>query len=132
LTAWRFGVKDAAMEPRLQLLVIFLVSAVVTVALGVPLKKRKIKPNWFYGFRTPATLKDEVLWYDVNEKTGTDLVVIGNVLAVLSAAMFGLGVTPGQFTGVCVAWIMMGATLSVFRCIVFVSQRTRISRKGGV
>ena len=120
------------MEPRLTLLIIFLVSAVITIALGLPLKKRKVKPNWFYGFRTPATLKDEALWYDVNEKTGTDLVIIGNVLAVLSAAMFGLQVSPSQFTGVCVAWIFMGATLSVFRCLVFVSQRARISRKGGI
>ncbi len=120
------------MEPRVQLLLIFLVSAVITIGLGLPLKKRKVKPNWFYGFRTPATLKDEALWYDVNEKTGTDLVVIGNVLAVLAAAMFGLQISPGEFTGVCVAWIFMGATLSVFRCLVFVSQRTRISRKGGL
>jgi hypothetical protein len=117
------------MEMRLTLLLIFLGSAVITIALGLPLKKRKIKPNWFYGFRTPATLKDEALWYDVNEKAGHDLVMIGNVLAVLAAAMFGLQVSPSNFTGVCVAWIFMGATLSVFRCFVFVSQRTRATRK---
>jgi len=120
------------MDLRLQLLIIFIVSAVITIGLGLPLKKRKIKPNWFYGFRTPATLKDETLWYDVNEKTGTDLVVIGNVLAVLAAAMFGLQVSPVQFTGICVAWILMGGMLSVFRCFVFVSQRSRLSRKGGL
>jgi uncharacterized membrane protein len=120
------------MEPRVTLLIIFLVSAIATVIAGLPLKKRKVKPNWIYGFRTPATLKDEALWYDVNEKTGKDLVVIGNVLAVLAAAMFGLQVSPSQFTGVCVAWIMMGAVLSVFRCLVFVWQRTRVSRKGGI
>jgi hypothetical protein len=132
LTARRFGVKSANMDLRLQLLIIFLVSAVITIVLGLPLKKRKVKPNWFYGFRTPATLKDEALWYDVNEKTGTDLVVIGNVLAVLAAAMFGLQVSPGQLTGICVAWILMGGILSVFRCFVFVSQRSRLSRKGGL
>ena len=117
------------MDPRLQLLLIFLGSAVITVALGLPLKRRKVKPNWFYGFRTPATLKDESLWYDVNEKTGRDLVMIGNVLAVLAAAMFGLQVSPANFTGVCVAWIFMGATLSVFRCFAFVQQRTHVARK---
>jgi hypothetical protein len=120
------------MEPRLTLLIIFLVSAIATIVAGLPLKKRKVKPNWIYGFRTPATLKDEALWYDVNEKTGKDLIVIGNVLAVLASAMFGLQVSPSQFTGVCVAWIMMGAMLSVFRCLVFVWQRSRVSSKGGV
>lgn len=116
----------------MQLLIIFLVSAVITIIAGVPLKRRKVKPNWFYGFRTPATLKDEALWYDVNEKTGKDLMVIGNVLGVLAAAMFGLQASPAQFTGVCVAWIMMSGMLSVFRCIVFVSQRSRLTRKGGL
>lgn len=117
------------MDQRLTMLLIFLSSAVITIGLGIPLKNRKIKPNWFYGFRTPATLKDEALWFDVNEKTGKDLVVIGNILAMLAAAMFGLKVTPMQFAGVCSAWIFMGATLSVFRCLVFVSQRSRASRK---
>jgi hypothetical protein len=116
------------MEPRLTLLLIFVASALITIVLGLPLKRRKVRPNWFYGFRTPATLKDEALWYDVNEKTGADLVMIGNVLAVLAAAMFGLQVSPGNFTGVCVAWIFMGATLSVFRCFMFVTQRTRATR----
>lgn len=116
------------MEPRLQLLLIFVGSGLLTILLGLPLKRRKVKPNWFYGFRTPATLKDEALWYDVNEKTGTDLVMIGNVLAVLAAAMFGLQVSPGNFTGVCVAWIAMGSALSVFRCFMFVTQRTRAAR----
>lgn len=120
------------MDMRLKLLLIFEVSALITIVAGFPLQARKIKPNWFYGFRTPATLKDEALWYDVNEKTGKDLVVIGNVLAVLAAAMFALDVKPAGFTGVCVAWIMMGGMLSVFRCWVFVSQRSRLTRKGGL
>jgi len=120
------------MEPRLTLLIIFVCSGLLTIAAGIPLRRRKIKPNWFYGFRTPTTLKDEALWYDVNEKAGKDLVMIGNVLSVLAAAMYGLGIPAPSFTGVCVAWIMMGAMLSVFRCLVFVSQRTRITRKGGL
>lgn len=119
------------MDKRLTLLLIFEVSALLTIAGGLPLKRRKIKPNWFYGFRTPATLKDEALWYDVNEKTGKDLVVLGNVLAVLAAAMFGIGVSPMNFTGVCIAWMLMFGSLSVFRCLVFVSQRTRAARKSG-
>ena len=120
------------MDLRLQLLLIFEASAIITIIAGLPLKRRKIKPNWFYGFRTPATLKDEALWFDVNEKAGKDMLVLGNVLAVLAAAMFGLKVVPGAFTGVCVAWILMGSALLVGRGILFITQRTRLTRKGGL
>jgi hypothetical protein len=110
-------------------LVIMLVTAVLTVAFGYPLKHRKVKPNWFYGFRTPATLKDPVLWYEVNEKTGKDLMTLGGVLFVLAASLGAMKVKDVALAGACMAWIALGSTLMVGRGLLFIQQETRKTRK---
>lgn len=64
--------------------VAFLGSGFLLVALAIPLIRRKIPPNRLYGFRTPSTLNDERIWYEVNARTGVDLLVTGVGLLLLS------------------------------------------------
>jgi uncharacterized membrane protein len=61
-------------------LVIGLFSGSIFILLGWPLAERKVGPNGGYGFRTPATLADEELWYRVNEAAGRGLVISGVVV----------------------------------------------------
>jgi uncharacterized membrane protein len=56
-----------------------LVSAILLIALAIPLRLRRIPPNRLYGVRTRATLADETTWYDVNARSGHDLLVAGVV-----------------------------------------------------
>jgi len=56
---------------------LLLVSAVLIIALAIPLRMRRVPPNRFYGVRTRATLADEDTWYDVNARSGRDLLVAG-------------------------------------------------------
>jgi hypothetical protein len=58
-------------------------------ALGLPLALGKVRPNPWYGFRTPRTLSDERVWYPTNRITGWYLVVTG-ILSGL-ASLVGLG-----------------------------------------
>ena len=44
-------------EPAL-LSIAFFGTALLFVVLGVPLRRRRVKPNILYGFRTPSTLRD--------------------------------------------------------------------------
>jgi uncharacterized membrane protein len=64
------------------------VTGLVYQALGWPLMKRRIKPNHWYGYRISSTLKDERVWYPVNERGGKHLVLAGGVL--LALALLGL------------------------------------------
>jgi hypothetical protein len=43
-------------------------------ALGIPLKRGKVPPNMWYGFRTRKTLSNEDIWYAVNRATGEDMI----------------------------------------------------------
>lgn len=54
-------------------------------AIGLPLARRRIKPNFWYGVRLGPTLKDESIWYDVNEKAGRELAVLGVCVVLLAA-----------------------------------------------
>ena len=66
---------------------------VLLLALGIPLMRRRVKPNWIYGVRFPSTMADESVWYDMNARGGRDLVVISVLyLVILTIAwLFGAG-----------------------------------------
>ena len=53
----------------------FIAVGLVLIAFAVPLMRRKVKPNPFYGLRVPPTFADEHVWYDANAKSGRDMSV---------------------------------------------------------
>ena len=59
-----------------------LASALILIALAIPLWMRRIPPNRVYGVRTRATLADETTWYDVNARCGQDLLVSGALFLI--------------------------------------------------
>jgi uncharacterized membrane protein len=61
---------------------LLLLSAVLLVLFAIPLWLRRVPPNRFYGVRTRATLSDEARWYEVNARSGLDLLVAGLVMLV--------------------------------------------------
>lgn len=67
------------------LLVVFIALPLFMAALGIPLMLRKVRPNVLYGYRTRATLSDPTLWYEVNARTGADLLGTGLVLTAMGA-----------------------------------------------
>ena len=54
------------------------------IALGIPLKRGKVPPNIWYGFRTRNTLSNKEIWYSVNRATGEDMVRGGASLVACS------------------------------------------------
>ncbi|HNB52851.1 MAG TPA: SdpI family protein, partial [Anaerolineales bacterium] len=61
------------------LLWMYLIGGLGMALIALPLIAEKIKPNPFYGFRVPATLKNPKLWYDVNKYFAKRLLVVGLV-----------------------------------------------------
>ena len=74
----------------------FTAVGVVFIALGIPLLRGRVRPNWWYGCRTKKTLSDEKVWYAVNRVTGRDLAAGGIALIAGSLALllFGRGMNP--------------------------------------
>lgn len=59
------------------------------VALSLPMRRRRVAPNGWYGLRTAATLADERVWYEANAKAGADLALTGYVLGLATLSVPG-------------------------------------------
>jgi hypothetical protein len=79
--------------PMLTLTLVFVSVGLVLIAVSVPLIRRRVKPNWWYGVRLPATFADEWVWYEANAASGRDILVVGVLLVVLSIVLPWTGVS---------------------------------------
>lgn len=97
---------------------IFLATGLLIAALGVPLWRRRIRPNTLYGVRVPATFKDEWVWYEANARGGRDLMIAGAAVALASIVLAGW---PGPVTDMqilALACLAVAAALTVaVRCV---------------
>lgn len=78
------------MENPLFTMIIFLVSGLTIAAVSQPLIRNKIKPNRYYGFRVPKTLKNEEVWYKANSYSGRALSIAGWITAGSSLLFYPL------------------------------------------
>lgn len=71
-------------------MIAFTASGLLAAGLAIPLLRGKVPPNRFYGFRTPATLRDEELWYAANQASARHLLVWGICCTVIALGAFFL------------------------------------------
>lgn len=58
------------------------------VGISLPLIKRKVKPNNWYGVRLPQTMNNEKIWYEVNEISGRHLCIFGLAICLLTIILY--------------------------------------------
>lgn len=63
------------------MIVIHLVAAILAIAASMPLIRRKVKMNHWYGMRIPAAFESEDAWFDINQYGGRLFLVWGLVIA---------------------------------------------------
>ena len=61
---------------------------ILMILLAIPLTLRKVKPNIWYGFRTPKTLSDEGIWYEANEYAGKALLVASGIIVIAALVLY--------------------------------------------
>jgi uncharacterized membrane protein len=59
--------------------------AVVLVALALPLVRRRVPRNRWYGVRLPESFASDEAWFDINAYGGRCLMIFGAVVAVTAA-----------------------------------------------
>ena len=64
--------------------IMYMIISVIVVLVGIPLAIKKVPPNLILGFRTPKTLMNDELWYEVNYYTGIELIGTGIFMAIVS------------------------------------------------
>ena len=73
-------------------MVVFALVGCLLIGISVPLIQRRIKPNPWYGFRVPKTLRNPDIWYAANAYMARRMIVCGvlTLLAAIGFAPFGL------------------------------------------
>ena len=70
--------------------VAYFILGLLFIGLGLPLVRRRIPRNRWYGFRVRKTLASDAVWYRANEVAGRDMVVAGAIVAIVALASMGL------------------------------------------
>jgi hypothetical protein len=73
----------------LLLTLLFVGMGILLIALAIPLIQGRVKPNWYYGFRTPRTVNNPDLWYPANAYAGKLLVGFG-IVVIATSVVFAL------------------------------------------
>lgn len=61
----------------------------VLILVSIPLLFGWVPRNRLYGFRVPATLRHDAVWYDVNARSARHFLLLGAVMVALEFAVPG-------------------------------------------
>ena len=103
------------MNSETALLAASLSMGVLFIALAIPLIRRKVPPNHWYGLRVPATLADERVWYEANARAGRELLVLGVLVMALGALLYLVTIPVWLSLLLWFAFIMCGLIVFVVR-----------------
>jgi hypothetical protein len=96
------------------LLIFNVIAGLVLAGISVPLIRRKIGPNPFYGFRVRKTLSNPEVWYAANAYAAKWLFGIGlGTVAVAVALFFVPGIDVLGYSLTCAALILGGLVVGL-------------------
>lgn len=93
--------------------VLFTCIGLLLIGLAVPLLRRRVGPNPWYGLRVPATLADQAVWYEANARSARDLVLLGVVQVILALGLpLLVDLPPGEYARINGGVISAGAVVA--------------------
>jgi len=102
-------------------LITILVCYAVFSLLSIPLILRKIPRNPVYGYRTRATLSDDMLWYKANAYFGLRLLIASILSACIAVALHMYqGISPAIYLKISVVLLVAPAIAAVLLTVRFV------------
>ena len=93
-----------------QIVILCAIVGLLTIETSLPLIKRKIKMNSWYGIRISESFKSEERWYEINEYGGRLMLWLGIVLIVVA----GIGLVLPQKYWVVYAFSVLGVIAGGF------------------
>ena len=88
------------------------------VALAVPLLRRRVPPNTWYGLRVGETMADSEVWYEANQRSARDFLRLGVGFAVLAVALSFVPWHDDQsYALVCALVLVVGVLIYTLRAL---------------
>lgn len=119
-------------DPPIFVFALVAVPCLVLMAAAVPLMRRRVPPNAWYGLRVPATLADREIWYAANVRAGRGL--FGLALLDLGLLVALPQLAPGLHGSARVLvplWMLAGGAVSVGAYGWWYAARLRAARRRG-
>jgi hypothetical protein len=88
------NLQEDRLMATLMLVIMYVLLGGLFIGLAVPLVQGRIKPNPWYGFRVPKTLKDPDIWYAVNAYFGRRFAVVGLLISIAALLLCPLSLIP--------------------------------------
>ena len=106
-------------------LILFLGVGALFVVLGIPLIRRKVPPNHWYGMRVRQTLENEAVWYPANEYAGWQLLWLGIVTIVLSVALYLIpALNMIAYVSIVLGAMLLGTVVMMVRSFIHLQRLT--------
>ncbi len=78
----------------LAIMLLYVGVGIMFAVIAVPLIQGRVRPNSWYGFRTPKTLGNKRVWYAANSYSGRCLFLAGVVIALSAMVLAPFGLIP--------------------------------------
>ncbi len=102
----------------------YLATALLFIGLALPLIRRKIPRNKWYGFRFKGALKNDDIWYDTNQFGGWLLLISGVITLALSIGL--VWAEPEQinlYISIITAVILIESIVLVIAPLIYVKRK---------
>jgi uncharacterized membrane protein len=110
------------------LLALYVGAGLLLIGLAVPLIRRKVRPNGWYGFRVRQTLADPEVWYAANAYAGRCLLGIGVITVLTAVGLYRVpGMTLDAYALACAGVILTALTVCVIRSSCHLAKLTHDS-----
>lgn len=106
------------------ILVLCVAGGVLSMALGWGMLY--VRPNHFYGVRTPATYADRRVWRDANRQSGKGLIALGAAVSLFSLLLLAV---PGAPWPLAVFALLAGTAVWAAASVWYASQRLAYYRR---
>jgi SdpI/YfhL protein family len=88
------------------------IAAAVFALIAIPLMLRRVPRNVVYGFRTPATLASDEVWYDVNAHFGRGLLIASILSIVAIFVLYSTAISPQRFLTLSIVVLVAPAAIA--------------------
>jgi uncharacterized membrane protein len=108
------------------LLALYVGAGLLLSVLAIPLIRRKIGANAWYGFRVPQTFADPEIWYAANAYAGKYLLGTG-IITVLAAVGFYRvpGITLDAYALACAGAVLGALTVTVIESLRYLKKLSK-------
>jgi uncharacterized membrane protein len=104
-------------------MLVYSVGGAVMAAIAIPMVQRRIPPNPFYGFRVPKSLKNPVVWYEINAYSGRRLLVVGLVVAIIAPLLYLIpGLDIDTYAVIIAGVLGVGLTIALVWSFIYLNQ----------